>query len=196
MHTDASSNPLCFSCSLAAMLMFLLIALLVCAFIDEEQFLRAHYYTASKRLFMASMMYGAPAIVLIGLFYGAEFVFAVKCLASIHKADPDGIRYYYLYQIWALSFSLAAFCLTTRWSANDCLNMIFDIGLWGYFIWCIWSLHEALLIGGSVAAMAGFGATTALERSGLLAQSEADTANVPASSHLPGRDATVFIDRL
>jgi hypothetical protein len=30
--------------------------------------------------------------VLIGAFYGAEFVFAVKCLASIHKADPDGIR--------------------------------------------------------------------------------------------------------
>ena len=31
--------------------------------------------------------------VLIGAFYGAEFVFAVKCLGSIHKADPDGIRY-------------------------------------------------------------------------------------------------------
>ena len=44
-------------------------------------------------------------------------------------------RYYYLYQIWALSFSLAAFCMTTRWSANDVLNMLFDIGLWGYFIW-------------------------------------------------------------
>ena len=51
-------------------------------------------------------------------------------------------RHYYLYQIWALSFSLAAFCMTTRWDANDILNMLFDIGLWGYFIWCFWSLHE------------------------------------------------------
>ena len=83
---------ICYAQMMSAMLMFVLIALLVCAFIDEEQFLKTHYYTASKRLFMASMMYGAPAIVLIGAFYGAEFVFALKCLASIHKADPDGIR--------------------------------------------------------------------------------------------------------
>jgi len=30
------------------------------AFIDEEQFLKTHYYTASKRLFMASMMSTPP----------------------------------------------------------------------------------------------------------------------------------------
>jgi len=186
---------ICYAQMMSAMLMFVLIALLVCAFIDEEQFLKTHYYTASKRLFMASMMYGAPAIVLIGAFYGAEFVFAVKCLAAIHKADPDGIRYYYLYQIWALSFSLAAFCMTTRWDVNDILNMLFDIGLWGYFIWCIWSLHEALVIGGNTAVMAGFGTNTSLERSGLLAQ-QSDTANVASANYLPGRDASLFIDRL
>jgi hypothetical protein len=84
---------ICYAQMMSAMLMFVLIALLVCAFIDEaeilksqcprlvlqdrkagalnfqnfwqEQFLKTHYYTASKRLFMASMMYGAPAI---GLF--------------------------------------------------------------------------------------------------------------------------------
>jgi len=52
-----------------------------------------------------------------------------------HTHAHHTTRYYYLYQIWALSFSLAAFCMTTRWSANDVLNMVFDIGLWGYFIW-------------------------------------------------------------
>jgi len=40
--------------------------------------------------------------------------------------------------------------MTTHWSLNDMGNMVFDIGIWGYFIWCIWSLHEALLIGGEV----------------------------------------------
>ena len=35
--------------------------------------------------------------------------------------------------------------MTTRWDVNDILNMLFDIGLWGYFIWCIWSLHEVCL---------------------------------------------------
>ena len=56
---------ICYAQMMSAMLMFVLIALLVCAFIDEEQFLKTHYYTASKRLFMASMMYGAPAIGLL-----------------------------------------------------------------------------------------------------------------------------------
>jgi len=182
--------------------MFVLITLLVMAFIDEEQFLKAHYVTASKRLFMASMMYGAPALVLIGAFYGAEFAFAVRCLSSIAKSEPDGIRYYYLYQVWALSFSLAAFCMTTRWTLNDMGNMVFDIGLWGYFIWCIWSLHEALMIGGETALLAGFGQSSALERSSLLGspaegqQQRVDTARVPASSYLPGRDASHFIERL
>ncbi len=39
----------------------------------------------------------------------------------------EGIRYYYLYQVWALSFSLAAFCMTTHWSLNDMGNMVFDL---------------------------------------------------------------------
>jgi len=188
---------ICYAQMMSAMLMFVLIALLVMAFIDEEQFLKAHYYTASKRLFMASMMYGAPALILIGAFYGAEFFFALKCLTSIHKSEPDGIRYYYLYQIWALSFSLAAFCMTTRWSFGDCMNMIFDVGLWGYFIWCIWSLHEALMIGGETAVLAGFGQAASLERSGLLNQEHTvDTSNVPSTNYLPGRDASHFIEKL
>mmetsp|Transcript_25598 Transcript_25598/g.52090 ORF Transcript_25598/g.52090 Transcript_25598/m.52090 type:complete len:235 (+) Transcript_25598:232-936(+) len=193
---------ICYAQMMSATLMFVLITLLVMAFIDEEQFLKAHYVTASKRLFMASMMYGAPALVLIGAFYGAEFAFAVRCLSSIAKSEPDGIRYYYLYQVWALSFSLAAFCMTTRWTLNDMGNMVFDIGLWGYFIWCIWSLHEALMIGGETALLAGFGQSSALERSSLLGspaegqQQRVDTARVPASSYLPGRDASHFIERL
>ncbi len=32
--------------------------------------------------------YGAPALLLIGCFYAAEFGFAVKCLMSIEKSDP------------------------------------------------------------------------------------------------------------
>eukprot|EP00291_Cryptomonas_curvata_P022398 CAMPEP_0172170952 /NCGR_PEP_ID=MMETSP1050-20130122/11616_1 /TAXON_ID=233186 /ORGANISM="Cryptomonas curvata, Strain CCAP979/52" /LENGTH=178 /DNA_ID=CAMNT_0012842317 /DNA_START=85 /DNA_END=621 /DNA_ORIENTATION=- len=178
-------------------MMFILIGLLLMAFIDEEDFLEAHYYSASKRLFMASMLYGAPALLLIGCFYAAEFGFAVKCLISIEKSDPDGIRYYYLYQVWALSFSLAAFLMTTHWSLNDIFNMIFDVGLWTYFIWCIWSLHEALIIGGSAALLAGFSNARASEHSGLLSSTPVDGSGVPpASSVLPGRDASRFIDRL
>ena len=41
---------------LSAIMMFILIGLLLMAFIDEEDFLEAHYYSASKRLFMASML--------------------------------------------------------------------------------------------------------------------------------------------
>mmetsp|Transcript_59720 Transcript_59720/g.140669 ORF Transcript_59720/g.140669 Transcript_59720/m.140669 type:complete len:215 (-) Transcript_59720:96-740(-) len=159
---------ICYAQMLSATLMFVLITLLVMAFIDEEQFLKAHYVTASKRLFMASMMYGAPALFLIGAFYGAEFAFAVRCLQSIAKSEPEGIRYYYLYQVWALSFSLAAFCMTTRWTANDMGNMVFDIGIWGYFIWCIWSLHEALMLGGEAAFKAGFSLDEASQNSPLL----------------------------
>lgn len=196
---------ICYAQMLSAMLMFVLIALLVMAFIDEEEFLKAHYYTASKRLFMASMMYGAPALILIGAFYGAELVFAVKCLSSIYKAEPEGIRYYFLYQIWALSFSLAAFCMTTHWSSNDIMNMIFDVGLWSYFIWCIWSLHESLLIGGEEAILAGFGQNMSFERSSLLGgpvedllgpQQRVETSHVPSSNYLPGRDASHFIEKL
>ena len=47
---------ICYAQMLSAMMMFILIGLLVMAFIDEEEFLKAHYYTASKRLFMASML--------------------------------------------------------------------------------------------------------------------------------------------
>jgi hypothetical protein len=47
---------ICYAQMLSAIMMFMLITLLVAAFIDEEEFLKAHYVTASKRLFMASMM--------------------------------------------------------------------------------------------------------------------------------------------
>ena len=65
---------ICYAQMMSAMLMFVLIALLVCAFIDEEQFLKTHYYTASKRLFMASMMYGAPAIGLLSRPQGCPLI--------------------------------------------------------------------------------------------------------------------------
>ena len=47
---------ICYAQMMSAVMMFMLICLLVSAFIDEEQFLKTHYYTASKRLFTASMM--------------------------------------------------------------------------------------------------------------------------------------------
>eukprot|EP00293_Proteomonas_sulcata_P017715 CAMPEP_0184297736 /NCGR_PEP_ID=MMETSP1049-20130417/8619_1 /TAXON_ID=77928 /ORGANISM="Proteomonas sulcata, Strain CCMP704" /LENGTH=86 /DNA_ID=CAMNT_0026607597 /DNA_START=92 /DNA_END=352 /DNA_ORIENTATION=+ len=86
------------------------------------------------------------------------------------------------------------------------MNMIFDVGLWGYFIWCIWSLHEALLIGGEEAVLAGFGQNSSFERSSLLGGpvedllgpqgSRVETSNVPSSNYLPGRDASHFIEKL
>ncbi len=81
---------ICYAQMMSAMLMFVLIALLVCAFIDEEQFLKTHYYTASKRLFMASMMYGAPAI---GLLFRPRRCPPLSCSHFSVPADRSGLHH-------------------------------------------------------------------------------------------------------
>ena len=58
LFTDTAFSPMpCPSpCPILVVAPFPLKTACAQAFIDEEEFLRTHYYTASKRLFMASMM--------------------------------------------------------------------------------------------------------------------------------------------
>jgi hypothetical protein len=98
--------------------MFVLLALLVLAFIDEEQFLKTHYYTASKRLFMASMMYGAPAIGIFKLLFRCPVFFRrehscrprrgrVHALWGKHVILPRMVLTEIVHEIFGLARSLA-----------------------------------------------------------------------------------------
>ena len=65
-------------------------------------------------------------------------------------------RYYYMFKLVSLGFSLFVFILTTTWTTPEILNLLISVLFSLYCIWCIWSLHEALMLGGEAAAKAGF----------------------------------------
>jgi len=96
------------------------------------------------------------ALLVVLLLTMAEFGFAFYAFSDIRKAEPQGIRYYYMFKIVSLGLSLLVFMLTSDWTSPEILNLFISTALSLYCIWLIWSLHEALMLGGEAAAKAGF----------------------------------------
>jgi hypothetical protein len=61
-----------------------------------------------------------------------------------------------MFKIVSLGLSLLVFMLTSDWTSPEILNLFISTALSLYCIWLIWSLHEALMLGGEAAAKAGF----------------------------------------
>ncbi len=61
-----------------------------------------------------------------------------------------------MFKVVSLIFSLLVFLLTTTWTTPEIFNLLISVLFSMYCIWCIWSLHEALMLGGDAAAKAGF----------------------------------------
>jgi len=100
--------------------------------------------------------YTLLALIVVLLLTAAEFGFALYAFSDIRKAEPQGIRYYYMFKIVSLTLSLLVFMLTSDWTSPEILNLFLSTTISLYSIWCIWSLHEALMLGGEAASKAGF----------------------------------------
>jgi hypothetical protein len=100
--------------------------------------------------------------------------------SDIRKAEPQGIRYYYMFKIVSLALSLLVFMLTSDWTSPEILNLFLSTTISLYCIWCIWSLHEALMLGGEAAAKAGFTPEEASQSSPLWAESKKNESDMPA----------------
>ena len=61
-----------------------------------------------------------------------------------------------MFKVVSLGLSLLVFMLTSDWTSPEILNLFLSTTISLYCIWCIWSLHEALMLGGEAAAKAGF----------------------------------------
>ena len=96
------------------------------------------------------------ALIVVLLLTAAEFGFALYAFSDIRKAEAQGIRYYYMFKVVSLGLSLLVFMLTSDWTSPEILNLFLSTTISLYCIWCIWSLHEALMLGGEAAAKAGF----------------------------------------
>jgi len=118
--------------------------------------------------------YTLLALVVVLLLTAAEFSFALYAFSDIRKAEPQGIRYYYMFKIVSLILSLLIYCLTSDWTSSEILNLFLSTTISLYCIWCIWSLHEALMLGGEAAAKAGFTPEDASQLSPLWAQKKTD----------------------
>jgi hypothetical protein len=51
-------------------------------------------------------------------------------------------RYYYMFKLVSLAFSLLMFFLTSYWTSLEILNLFISVTVSLYCIWCIWSLRE------------------------------------------------------
>lgn len=134
---------------------------------------------ADENLLMLGGAFTMFSLFIVLLLACAEFGFALYAFSDIRKAEPLGIRYiifsfslvegqvlrlvdlilvryYYMFKLVSLGFSLFVFILTTTWTTPEILNLLISVLFSLYCIWCIWSLHEALMLGGEAAAKAGF----------------------------------------
>eukprot|EP00291_Cryptomonas_curvata_P007600 CAMPEP_0172204598 /NCGR_PEP_ID=MMETSP1050-20130122/32066_1 /TAXON_ID=233186 /ORGANISM="Cryptomonas curvata, Strain CCAP979/52" /LENGTH=149 /DNA_ID=CAMNT_0012883217 /DNA_START=96 /DNA_END=545 /DNA_ORIENTATION=+ len=100
----------------------------------------------------------------------ATFGFALYAYLDIAKAQPWGIRFYYIFKIVSLVVSILAFIVASTKGADEIASLVFSSLISLYVIWCIWSLNEALTTGGKAAEDAGFNVEEAGESSPLLAQ--------------------------
>eukprot|EP00286_Rhodomonas_abbreviata_P008340 CAMPEP_0181319656 /NCGR_PEP_ID=MMETSP1101-20121128/17694_1 /TAXON_ID=46948 /ORGANISM="Rhodomonas abbreviata, Strain Caron Lab Isolate" /LENGTH=198 /DNA_ID=CAMNT_0023427283 /DNA_START=9 /DNA_END=605 /DNA_ORIENTATION=+ len=127
------------------------------------------------------------ALLIILILNLAEFGFALYAFSDIRKAMPDGIRYYYMFKLFSLGMSLLVLFLTSDWTSYEIFNLFITTGSSLYFIWCIWSLHEALMLGGAAAEKAGFNRDEASQSSPLLRQSK------PAPAEKTKPDASAYV---
>jgi hypothetical protein len=51
-------------------------------------------------------------------------------------------RYYYMFKLVSLVFSLLMFFLTSYWTSPEILNLFISVTVSMYCIWCIWSLRK------------------------------------------------------
>ncbi len=51
-------------------------------------------------------------------------------------------RYYYMFKLVSLAFSLLMFFLTSYWTSPEILNLFISVTVSMYCIWCIWSLRK------------------------------------------------------
>uniref|UniRef100_A0A7S0MP06 Uncharacterized protein n=2 Tax=Cryptomonas curvata TaxID=233186 RepID=A0A7S0MP06_9CRYP len=122
---------------------------------------------AEENLLMLGGAFTMFSLFIVLLLSCAEFGFALYAFTDIRKAEPLGIRYYYMFKLVSLGFSLFVFILTTTWTTPEIFNLLISVLFSLYCIWCIWSLHEALMLGGEAAAKAGFTVEEAGENSPL-----------------------------
>ncbi|EKX43716.1 hypothetical protein GUITHDRAFT_153152 [Guillardia theta CCMP2712] len=113
-------------------------------------------YAPGDNLPMLGGAFTLFALIVVMLLTAAEFGFALYAFSDIRKAEPQGIRFYYIVKIVSFFLSLFVFCLTSDWTSPEILNLFISSSISLYCIWCIWSLHEALMLGGEAAAKAGF----------------------------------------
>jgi len=58
------------------------------------------------------------ALLVVMMLTAAEFGFALFAFSDIRKAEPVGIRYYYMFKLVSLGLSLFIFMLTSYWTCG------------------------------------------------------------------------------
>ena len=78
-----------------------------------------------------------------------------KCRKQNHYSLIFSGRVYYIFKIISLAVSILVFIFISH-NFSDVGSLIFSSLISAYVIWCIWSLHEALMLGGKAAEDVGF----------------------------------------
>ena len=78
-----------------------------------------------------------------------------KCRKQNHYSLIFSGRVYYIFKIISLVVSILVFIFISH-GFSDIGSLIFSSLISAYVIWCIWSLHEALMLGGKAAEDVGF----------------------------------------
>jgi hypothetical protein len=65
-------------------------------------------------------------------------------------------RFYYIFKIVSLVVAILSFIVASTKNSDEIGSLVFSTLISIYVIWCIGSLHEALMTGGKTAEDAGF----------------------------------------